>query len=61
MKPIKCEIHEPYNGYIKITYYKSIRAALRYCKQNGLSRSHIYTKDGNVCNAVFGNGMILSV
>lgn len=60
MKPIKCEVHEPCAGGIKVTYYKSIRRALKYCKDNGISRQLIYVRDGSVLNMVFGNGIILS-
>lgn len=59
MKPIKCEVHEPCVGGVKITYHKSIRKALKYCKANGISRRHIYVVDGCVANAVFGSGQIL--
>lgn len=62
MKAIKCEVHEPHGANsIKITCHRSIRAALRYCKQNGISRRCIFTKNGSICNMVFGNGMILSL
>lgn len=37
MKPIKCEVHEPYMDCIKITYHASIRKAMKYCKANGIS------------------------
>ena len=36
MKPIKCEVHEPYMDCIKITYHASIRKAMKYCKANGI-------------------------
>ena len=43
MNAIECEVHEPYNTEtIKVTYHRSIRAALRYCKENGVSLCSIY-------------------
>lgn len=41
MKPIKCEVHEPYMDCIKITYHSSIRKAMKYCKANGISYKYI--------------------
>lgn len=49
MKPIKCEVWEPYDDCIKVTYYNSIRKAIKYCRNNGLSSDdYIYIKDGNM-------------
>lgn len=45
MKPIKCEVHEPCIGCVKITYHKSIRKAMKYCKTNGLSYNCILPQD----------------
>jgi hypothetical protein len=42
MKPIKCEVHEPCVGGIKITYHKSIRKAIKYCKANGIAYKYIW-------------------
>lgn len=61
MKPIKCEVHEPCVGGVKVTYHKSIRKAMKYCKTNGLSRRYIYVRDGSILNMVFGNGTILEL
>ena len=57
MKAIKCEMHEPYEDYVKITYYNSIRKALKYCKANNISRRCIWIKYGEVYKMVFGNGI----
>ena len=61
MKPIKCEVHEPCVGGIKVTYYASIRKAMKYCKVNGISCRCIYVRDGSILNMVFGNGTILEL
>lgn len=42
MKPIKCEVHEPYLDCFRITYYKSIRKAMKYCKANGIPYKYIW-------------------
>ena len=57
MKAVKCEVHEPYLDYIRITYHNSIRKALKYCKENGLSRQCIWVKDGSIYKTVFGDGI----
>ena len=61
MKPIKCEVHWSYLDWVQVTYYSSIRKALKYCKRNGISRQCIYVRDGSVLRAVFGNGIILEL
>lgn len=45
MKPIKCEVHEPCVGGIKVTYHTSIRKAMKYCKENGLSYNCIQPRE----------------
>ena len=57
MKPIKCHVCEPYYDCIRITYHDSIRKALKYCKEHGLSRQCIWIKDGSVEKMVFGNSI----
>lgn len=42
MKPIKCEVHEPCVGGFAITYHKSIRKAMKYCKANGIAYKYIW-------------------
>ena len=42
MKAIKCEVHEPCVGGIKITYHNSIRKAMKYCKANGIAYKYIW-------------------
>jgi hypothetical protein len=42
MKPIKCEVHEPCVGGIKITHHASIRKAIKYCKANGIPYKSIW-------------------
>ena len=42
MKPIKCEVHEPYMDCIAISYHKSIRKAMEYCKANGIPYKYIW-------------------
>lgn len=52
MKPIKCEVWEPYMDCVRITYHSSIRKAIKYCRRNGLScDDYIYIKDGNMKHA----------
>lgn len=45
MKPIKCEVREPIVGGSKVTYHKSIRKAMKYCKANGIAYKYIWRQE----------------
>lgn len=41
-KAIKCETRAPCDGYVVITYHKSIRKAKKYCKENNIPYQYIW-------------------
>ena len=54
MKPIKCEVWEIYDDCTKITYYNSIRKAIKYCRSNGLSCDNcIHINYGDIRGIVY--------
>jgi hypothetical protein len=46
MKAVPCMVQQVFDeGWISVTYHKSISKALKYCKQNGIPTNQIYRSD----------------
>lgn len=46
MKAVPCMVQQVFDeGWISVTYHKSINKALKYCKQNGIPTNQIYRSD----------------